>query len=143
MGKISKTKVPAADGGGLRFNAGKIRIELLPTEWIWGLADVMTKGSYKYEQRNWERGMSWGNMVGCSTRHLFKFLMGERYDPDAEYVREHVPELRGADPATIHAWPDLDDDERAAAAPDYPAPVVDHAERREAAIEAFRAARGE
>lgn len=69
-----------ADGGGLRFNAGKNLMELVPPEWEWALADVTTQGSKKYEARNWERGMDWSNMVGCMKRHIAKFLAGERYD---------------------------------------------------------------
>lgn len=71
---------PKPDGGGLRYNAGKNRIDLLPPEWTWALGDVTTKGSYKYEERNWERGMKWSIMVGCASRHVLKFLVGERYD---------------------------------------------------------------
>ena len=69
-----------ADGGGLRYNAGKTLMELIPPEWEWALADVTTQGSKKYEKRNWERGMDWSIMVGCMKRHLTKFLVGERYD---------------------------------------------------------------
>lgn len=71
---------PKADGGGLRFNAGKNKLELIPPEWLWALGDVTTQGSKKYAERNWERGMDWSNMVGCMERHLLKFLAGERYD---------------------------------------------------------------
>lgn len=67
-------------GSGLRFNTGKNRVELVPPEWIWALADVTTQGSKKYEERNWERGMDWSNMVGCMQRHLLKFMAGEQYD---------------------------------------------------------------
>jgi hypothetical protein len=70
----------SADGGGLRYNAGKNRIELIPPEWVWALGDVTTQGSKKYAERNWERGMDWSNMVGCMERHLLKFMSGERYD---------------------------------------------------------------
>ncbi len=69
-----------ADGGGLRLNAGKNRIELLPETWIWALADVMTQGSKKYDARNWEKGMDWSAMIGCMHRHLAKFQAGKRYD---------------------------------------------------------------
>lgn len=72
----------STDGGGSRHNAGKLRIDLLPVEWTWALADVMTRGSLKYEVRNWERGMAWSVMVGCTFRHLFKFLCGEQYDKE-------------------------------------------------------------
>jgi len=76
---MAKTK---ADGGGLRYNEEKNRLELVPPEWIWTLGDVTTQGSKKYAERNWERGMKWSIMVGCATRHLFKFVCGERYDPE-------------------------------------------------------------
>lgn len=71
-----------ADGGGLRFNAGKNRMELVPPEWEWALGDVTTQGSKKYDERNWERGMDWSSMIGCMKRHLTKFLAGEKYDGD-------------------------------------------------------------
>lgn len=77
MGKTIKS-----DGGGLRLNAVKTRVELVPEEWPWALADVTTKGSYKYAERNWERGMKWSIMKGCFFRHVFRFLMGERYDAE-------------------------------------------------------------
>jgi len=91
-------------------------------------------------------GWQWAASTGTDAQPYFRIFnpttQGARYDPDAAYIREYVPALRGVEPATIHAWPDLDDGERTAVAPDYPAPIVDHAERREAAIEAFRTARG-
>jgi len=71
-----------ADGGGLRHNANKTRLELVPPEWTWAEADVTTKGSYKYDERNWERGMKWSIMIGCVGRHIAKFLIGERYDAE-------------------------------------------------------------
>ena len=71
-----------ADGGGLRHNEGKLRLDLLPVEWIWALGDVMTVGSKKYAVRNWERGMAWSTVVGCTLRHTFKFIAGERFDKE-------------------------------------------------------------
>ncbi len=70
------------DGGGLRYNKNKVQFELVPPEWWWGIAEVMTRGAHKYEIRNWERGMAWAIPVGCIFRHLMKFLMGERFDPE-------------------------------------------------------------
>lgn len=67
-------------GGGKRLNKGKNRLELIPPEWTWALGDILTKGSMKYEQRNWEKGMEWGAMIGCAKRHIEKFQAGERYD---------------------------------------------------------------
>lgn len=91
-------------------------------------------------------GWQWAASTGTDAQPYFRVFnpmtQGERYDPDAEYVGEYVPELRDADPAQIHAWDELSDEERAAVAPDYPAPIVDHADRREAALAAFERARG-
>ncbi|MEF8843033.1 MAG: FAD-binding domain-containing protein, partial [Haloarculaceae archaeon] len=68
---------------------------------------------------------------------------GERYDPDAEYVHGYVPELQDVSAEHVHAWHELSPDRRDRLAPGYPDPVVDHAERREAALSMFRRARGE
>jgi hypothetical protein len=68
--------------GGLRFDDGKNRLDLLPPEWTWALGDVMTRGAKKYAVRNWELGMAWGKVIGCTLRHIAKFLFGERYDPE-------------------------------------------------------------
>ncbi|MFB6142384.1 MAG: deoxyribodipyrimidine photo-lyase [Halorientalis sp.] len=91
-------------------------------------------------------GWQWAASTGTDAQPYFRVFnpttQCERYDPDAEYVREYVPELRGVDPATVHDWPDLSAAEREQAAPEYPAPIVDHAERREAAIAMFERARG-
>ena len=70
------------DGGGLRFDTGKNRLDLLPPEWIWGLGQVTTRGSIKYVERNWERGMPWSKVLGPLLRHVWKFVCGERYDPE-------------------------------------------------------------
>lgn len=71
-----------ADGNGMRANDGKNRIELLPAIWTWSLGLVMTRGAIKYEVRNWERGMPWSRMLGSCSRHIFRFVCGERYDKE-------------------------------------------------------------
>lgn len=67
---------------GLRYDAGKLRLDLLPREWIIALGEVTTKGAEKYEDRNWERGMPWSKVWGPMLRHAFKWLGGERYDQE-------------------------------------------------------------
>lgn len=69
-------------GGGLRYDSGKNRLDLLPAEWIWGLGRVTTAGALKYADRNWEKGMPWSKVWGPMLRHAFKFLAGERYDEE-------------------------------------------------------------
>ncbi|MFB6156196.1 MAG: deoxyribodipyrimidine photo-lyase [Haloferacaceae archaeon] len=100
-----------------------------------------------HDPANDSGGWQWAASTGTDAQPYFRIFnpttQGERYDPDAEYVREYVPELRNADPTEIHSWPDRSPAERERVAPDYPAPIVDHAARREQALAAFEAARGE
>ncbi|AGB17451.1 deoxyribodipyrimidine photolyase [Halovivax ruber XH-70] len=92
---------------------------------------------------NWQ----WVASTGTDAQPYFRVFnpmkQGRDHDPDAEYIRRYVPELEGVDAETIHSWHELDPDERAEVAPDYPAPIVDHASRREEAISTFERARGE
>ncbi|MFC7080257.1 cryptochrome/photolyase family protein [Halorussus caseinilyticus] len=92
-------------------------------------------------------GWQWAASTGTDAQPYFRIFnpttQGERYDPDAEFIREYVPELADADPDEIHGWHELGPEERERIAPDYPAPIVDHGERREEAIAMFERARGD
>jgi len=65
-----------------------------------------------------------------------------KYDPDAEYVTEYVPELRGVDPEAVVDWPTLRHSERERLAPDYHHPVVDRDRAYDRAQRVFEAALG-
>lgn len=85
-------------------------------------------------------GWQWAASTGTDAQPYFRIfnpvLQGERFDPDGAYVRQYVPELRDVAAAFIHKpW-------LAPTPPrDYPAPIVDHAERRIAAVARYEAAR--
>ena len=100
-----------------------------------------------HDTANDNGGWQWAASTGTDSQPYFRIFnpmtQGERYDPDAAYITEYVPELSGVDPDVIHGWHELTAKERVEAAPAYPAPVVDHSERREAALSMFEAARGE
>ncbi|GAA0657054.1 cryptochrome/photolyase family protein [Salarchaeum japonicum] len=100
-----------------------------------------------HDTANDNGGWQWAASTGTDAQPYFRIFnpwtQQADYDPDAEYIREHVPELADADAEQIHGWNDLSEDERESVAPDYPAPIVEHAERRERALEMFEAARGE
>lgn len=76
------------DGGGKRFNTGKLSIELVPTSAIYAIADALQYGATKYEPNNWRRGMKWSVPYACAMRHLMKWFEGE--DRDEESGREHL-----------------------------------------------------
>ncbi|MBX0302641.1 cryptochrome/photolyase family protein [Haloarcula salinisoli] len=65
-----------------------------------------------------------------------------KYDDGADYVTEYVPELRGVPSGKVVDWPTLSAEERAALAPEYPAPIVDRDEAYERAQRVFETALG-
>ncbi len=100
-----------------------------------------------HDTANDNGGWQWAASTGTDAQPYFRIFnpmtQGERYDPDAEYITEYVPELRGVDPEIIHSWHECSLTQRRNAAPEYPDPVVDHSERREEALAMFERARGE
>jgi deoxyribodipyrimidine photo-lyase len=118
----------------------------LMIDWREGYAHFKNK-LVDHDTANDNGGWQWAASTGTDAQPYFRIFnpmtQGERYDPDAEYIHTYVPELRGVDADRIHSWHELSDAERTAAAPDYPAPVVDHSERREDALAMYEAARGE
>ncbi|MFC7199192.1 cryptochrome/photolyase family protein [Halospeciosus flavus] len=92
-------------------------------------------------------GWQWAASTGTDAQPYFRIFnpwsQQPEYDPDAEYVKAYVDELADVPTEKIHAWNELDADERDSLAPDYPDPIVDHGERREAALAMFERARGE
>ncbi|WP_136590021.1 cryptochrome/photolyase family protein [Salinigranum halophilum] len=100
-----------------------------------------------HDTQNDNGGWQWAASTGTDAQPYFRIFnpmtQGERYDPDAEYIKTYVPELEGVDPSVIHSWHECSALQRRNAAPDYPEPIVDHAERREEALAMFERARGD
>lgn len=84
----------------LRYNQGKLRLELIPSNALQEVAKVFTYGAEKYTVRNdkdevvmdgannWKLGQPWMNVVASAKRHLEKFVDGE--DVDIESNCLHV-----------------------------------------------------
>ena len=67
-------------GGGLRFNKGKLRYDLVHPKAHADMVDVLTYGAQKYFDRNWENGLSWTSVIASLKRHLAAIEAGEDYD---------------------------------------------------------------
>ena len=79
MDKIIMDKIKK----GTKFDDGKNRLDLIAPEIIEELGLVYSYGTGKYEDRNWEKGMSWGRIFGAAMRHLWAFWKGEDMDPES------------------------------------------------------------
>lgn len=69
---------------GVKFDGGKARMDLLPFDALESISDVLTYGAKKYAVRNWEKGMSWGRLVGATLRHLSAWCRGQEMDPESK-----------------------------------------------------------
>jgi deoxyribodipyrimidine photo-lyase type I len=109
--------------------------------------DHFRRNLVDHDTANDTGGWQWAASTGTDAQPYFRIFnpmtQGERYDPDATYIKRYIPELADATPAQIHGWHELDPSLRSQVAPAYPAPIVEHSERREAALAMFEAARGD
>lgn len=74
--------------GGLKYDQGKPRMELLSTLAVVELSKVLSYGAKKYTtetdsgDHNWRKGMKWSRLAGAALRHIFAWLAGETVDPE-------------------------------------------------------------
>lgn len=81
LGPLAPAYQEAKEDRGLRFNGDKVRVDLLPTQPLWALAQLMTVNSHKYPDGNWEKGMPYSEVIASMERHFFKLKSGQDIDP--------------------------------------------------------------
>lgn len=74
--------------GGLKYDGGKTRYDLLPHGPLDTLARVYTFGAGKYADHNWRKGLAFSRVFGAVMRHMWAFWRGE--DIDKESGLPHV-----------------------------------------------------
>ncbi len=110
-------------------------------DWRWGKRYFMQHlidGDVASNNGGWQ----WVAGTGTDAQPFFRIFnpvaQGKRYDAAGEYVRSWVPELAQVPTPHIHApWTMPDEVARAAGVRierEYPAPIVDHGERRARAL---------
>ena len=91
-------------------------------------------------------GWQWVAGTGADAAPYFRIFnpvsQAERFDPQGDYIRRWVPELAEVEGKAVHGPLDDDPDLFSGERPDYPAPIVDHAEEREEALRRWREATG-
>ncbi|MDX1488716.1 MAG: FAD-binding domain-containing protein, partial [Acidiferrobacterales bacterium] len=82
-------------------------------------------------------GWQWSASTGTDAAPYFRifnpYTQSRRFDPNGQYIRKFVPELKNINGAAIHA-PHSDS---ACARLDYARPIVDHASARKLALERY------
>ena len=96
---------------------------------------------------------SWQWVAGCGAdaapyfRIFNPITQSRKFDPDGEYIRRWIPELKNLNAADIHSpWTVAPLDLAAAGVTlndNYPSPIVDHSLARQRTLDAYGQARGE
>lgn len=68
---------------GKKFDEGKVRVDLIPTESLFAVAEVLTFGASKYGEHNWRKGMAWSRLYAAAQRHMMKWNAGETHDEES------------------------------------------------------------
>ena len=107
-------------------------------DWRWGEAYFAEKLlDFDFASNN--GGWQWAASTGTDAQPYFRifnpWLQSIKFDPDGAYIRRYIPELREVQGKDIHAPEGL---LRPSA---YPAPIVEHAVAKAAAMAMFKRAR--
>ncbi len=91
-------------------------------DWRWGenyFMKMLLDGDMAPNNGGWQ----WAASTGCDPQPYFRifnpWLQSAKFDPQAEYIKRYIPELRDCSPAEIH-------NEAGRESCAYPRPMVDH-----------------
>lgn len=79
-------KIAIADNTGLRYDAGKAPMHLLPWDTLLELSHIYGRGAEKYAPHNWEKGMDYSKVFNSMIRHAAAFQSGEDFDKESEQM---------------------------------------------------------
>ena len=103
-------------------------------DWQWGeryFMEQLLDGDLAPNNGGWQ----WAASTGCDPQPYFRifnpYLQSKKFDPEGKYLKKYLPELNHLSAQDIHEPPPL-------LRGSYPAPIVDHAERREKALQLYK-----
>lgn len=119
----------------LRMIAASFLTKLLFIDWRQGekyFMQTLIDGEFAANNGGWQ----WSASTGCDAAPYFRVFnpqrQSEKFDPDGEFIRRFVPELKSLSAKQIHSPTSAQRKELS-----YPEPVVDYKKARQEAISAF------
>lgn len=99
----------------------------------------MASNLVDYDPSSNNGGCQWTSSTGTDAAPYFRifnpFSQSKKYDPNADYIRKWVPELRNVPIKSIQAW---DQEYMNFPKVNYPRPIVNHSEQVKKALEMFK-----
>lgn len=82
-GSASITSESTKSGSAMKFDEGKLPVNLLSTEALLQTAAVLKFGADKYHAHNWRDGFAWSRPLAAAMRHIMAYNDGEDKDPES------------------------------------------------------------
>ena len=123
----------------VRMIVASFLVKDLHIDWVrgarWFLAHLVD-GDLASNNHGWQWVAGTGTDAAPYFRVFNPTTQGAKFDPEGDYVRQFVPELRGVAGKAVHEpW------KQDVPCPGYPARIVDHTREREEALARYRAVR--
>ena len=131
-----------------RMITASFLVKDLQVDWRWGEKYFASK-LMDYDLSANNGGWQWAASTGCDAQPYFRIfnptLQSKKFDKLGTFIRSYLPELRGLPDACVHEpWLMNAREQKQFSCEigkDYPAPLVDHSERRNSTIAMFKKAR--
>lgn len=123
----------------LRMIVASFLVKDLHIEWQHGARHFMrhlVDGDLASNQHGWQWTAGTGTDAAPYYRVFNPVTQGHKFDPNGDYVRRWVPELRSVEGKAVHEPWELDEQPRG-----YPERIVDHAAERTVALERYQQTR--
>lgn len=119
----------------LRMITASFLCKDLQIDWRWGerhFLENLIDADFASNNGGWQWAASTGTDAAPYFRIFNPTTQGQRFDTEGLFILRYVPELAGLQGKHLHQPP---------ASPSYPAPIVDHKERRNITLALFKAIR--
>ena len=127
----------------IRMLCSSVLTKYFLIDWRWGL-----KYYYQHlvDADIYSNTAGWGfsSSTGADAVPYFRapfnpFIQSEKFDKEAIYIKQWIPELKEVSPRDIHRWFDSDIRTKYSSI-EYPAPIIDHKEASQRAMRIFKEA---
>lgn len=86
--KESRELMAKANDPGVKFDDGKLPLDLWSPDALEATADILGLGAVKYVEWNWAKGLKYRRVFSALMRHLWAWWRGE--DNDSEWNKHHL-----------------------------------------------------